>query len=101
MDLRWYRSWGTSYFDITLPSVLCSLWKAPDGRIGLVLYNISARDQPVDITIPGEQALADRAASVLYPQDGSLKPTVTKQAGTATGIRTTLAPRSPAIIAWQ
>jgi len=40
VDLRWYRGWSTSYYDISAPAVLHSFWRAPSGELGLVLYNI-------------------------------------------------------------
>ena len=40
VDMKWYRAWSRSYYDITMPAVLHSFWRAPDGELGLALYNI-------------------------------------------------------------
>ena len=42
VDFKWYVSWGTEYFDVALPQVVHSLWRAPDGNLGLVFYNIGS-----------------------------------------------------------
>jgi lysophospholipase L1-like esterase len=45
MDLRWGRAWSKNYYEITLPTILRSAWRAPDGSLGIAIYNIGDKAQ--------------------------------------------------------
>jgi len=49
LDVKWYRGWSRNYYDISMPAVLHSFWRAPNGAIGLVLYNIDDEDHAVTL----------------------------------------------------
>lgn len=100
MDLRWYRAWSERYYNIKLPAVLSSLWRAPDGSVGLVLYNISAEEQTADLIILPGTVPANTAAKTLYPKDASSVPII-ETGPKGTRITCPLPPRSPALIAWR
>ncbi|MBT3379722.1 MAG: hypothetical protein HN742_36475 [Lentisphaerae bacterium] len=100
MDLRWYRAWREHYYDITLPTVLRSLWRAPDGSVGLVLYNISAEDQTADVTIPNSSIPAGKPARMTYPDE--TPDALSVEVGPKSiRVKAPLPPRSPALITWR
>ena len=78
VTFRWWRAWTRHWYDVAMPAVLRSMWRAPDGSLGLVLYNISPKAQPVRIALDDpEYGLTGRARIVLnrvYPAGGDLQP---------------------------
>jgi len=73
IDVRWYRGWSKSYYDIALPAIRHSLWRAPDGSLGLVLHNIDAMAHTITLRLSDPAyGLADanalRVTSVYPPE---------------------------------
>jgi hypothetical protein len=71
MNLKWYIRWTTRSYDISMPAVLSSLWRAPDGNLGLVAYNISPNEQQVSLILDEPDYGIEKGASVritrIYP----------------------------------
>jgi hypothetical protein len=74
INVKWYIGWTEKYYDISMPAVLCSFWRAPDGNLGLVLYNISPEDQQISLILDDPGYGTDSAARskiiCLYPVGG-------------------------------
>jgi hypothetical protein len=75
MDLKWYVRWSKTFYEISMPAVLCSLWRAPDGNLGLVAYNISPKEQQVSFVLDDPHYRIEKGTSVsitcLYPFQGN------------------------------
>jgi hypothetical protein len=71
MDVKWYIEWSKKYHKISMPTVLCSLWYAPDGTLGLILYNIGSKDQKVSVELSNPSYAVNKASRgriiSLYP----------------------------------
>jgi len=51
LDMKWYRGWSKNYYNTSMPAVLRSMWRAPDGNLGVVLYNISSEEQRISLVL--------------------------------------------------
>lgn len=51
VPVKWYRSYSQNYFDVLLPPVMTSVWRAPDGRFGFVAYNITLTPQSIRVSL--------------------------------------------------
>lgn len=98
--VRWGVGWGPRAYDITLPSVMVSAWRSPSGRLGLVLYNISAVPRRVSVLLtPADHGVAPSGPCTLDP--------VFSAHGTASAVRVhegvavdcSIDPRSPLVLA--
>ncbi len=74
VDLKWYINWSKRYYDISMPAVLCSAWRAPDGNLGLVLCNISSERQEISLVFDEAdydiKSTAKARITCLYPSMG-------------------------------
>jgi len=74
LNVKWHIRWTKTYYDISMPAVLCSVWRAPDGNLGVVLYNISSQDQQISLMLNDPGYGIDKAARrrmvCLYPVQG-------------------------------
>ncbi|HEX40840.1 MAG TPA: hypothetical protein ENN81_02110 [Phycisphaerales bacterium] len=100
LDVKWYIRWTTDYYTVTMPAVLSSLWRAPDGRLGLVLYNISDRDTSMSLLLDDpdyglRQADALRITA-LYPAHGEAGGWMPLR-GPSIALRLVVPARSPAV----
>jgi len=100
LDVKWHIRWLKKFYDISLPSVQCSMWRAPDGRLGLVMYNISTQQQKVVLKLNDPAYGIDKAKSgritSLYPT-GSEIDKWESQISTGLTLRCTVPARSPLI----
>ncbi len=75
IDVKWHISWNEPFFDVALPAVLHSVWRAPDGALGVVAYNIDVKPHTITMSLGiKEYGLADGArysCVPLYPKDGT------------------------------
>ena len=97
IDLRWWRAWSKSTYKVDVPVVMSSLWKAPDGSYGLVLYNVTAKAVPVKVQLSSEELRNLRNVKVksLWPEN--LKVSTSSQAG-APVVNCTVPAQSPMIV---
>ena len=101
-NIKWHRGWTALYFNVSLPSVLISYWKAPDGSYGLVLYNISDSNQPVTVSLKESDYDAEGgyfSANRIYPEPVQAQSVVRVLEGTnwTTQITVTVPPDSPMV----
>ena len=47
--VKWHRAWSKRYYNVVMDKVLRSAWCAPNGDIGIVLYNIG--EEPLSLTL--------------------------------------------------
>jgi len=101
VDFRWYVSWGKDYYDVALPEVLHSLWRAPDGNLGLVLYNIGSAPRTVSIVLNDpDYKLASMDAlhcKPVYPATGT-DVNAAQLPGGGFAIKATVPPASPLVL---
>jgi hypothetical protein len=97
IDLRWWRAWSKSTYKVDVPVVMSSLWKAPDGSYGLVLYNVTAKAVPVKVQLSSQELRNLRNVKVksLWPKN--LKVSTSNQAG-APLVSCTVPAQSPVIV---
>lgn len=98
----WGISWGRGAFPIVLPVVQHALWRAPDGRVGLVLYNLGDERQTVTLRLE-QAATALPQAQLLnpvwvYPAPSAALELQTRPRENGVDLTVTLAPRAPAVL---
>ncbi len=66
--IKWTRNWSDEDYSVIQPDVLTSAWKAPDGTLGIVLYNTSTLPWEGEISLKdAEYESQKREYSILYP----------------------------------
>ena len=66
--IKWTRGWSEDDYSVMQPDVLTSAWKAPDGTLGILLYNTSTLPWEGEISLKdSEYESQKREYSVLYP----------------------------------
>ena len=68
LPVKWDRAYGPRYWNIQLPQILSSMWKAPDGSRGLVIYNIGENEYSTGFVLPRADYGALKKFRVLYPE---------------------------------
>jgi hypothetical protein len=65
-----------------MPSVLCTAWRAPDGKLGIVLYNISDKPRKISLKLDCKEYAINKDKDLqftsLYPEDKPLAASVNK-----------------------
>lgn len=73
LPIKWFRGFSKAFWNIEMPTVLKSAWRAPDGTLGVVLYNISSEKQSLTLKLDHQEyALAKGTsyeASAIYPPE--------------------------------
>jgi hypothetical protein len=101
IPVNWHRGYSKRHWKIKLPVVMHSAWRAPDGSLGLVFYNITNKPQKITTFLnhPDLKITTGQHYSVK-----TLYPTALKQykLNTITGktptFSCTVPPRSPVVI---
>ena len=66
--VKWSRGWSDEDYDVTQPDVLTSAWQAPDGSLGIVLYNTTLLPIECDVALDDrEYKTAGRSFTAVYP----------------------------------
>jgi hypothetical protein len=66
--VKWSRGWSDEDYDVTQPDVLTSAWQAPDGSLGIVLYNTTLLPIECDVALDDrEYQAAGRNFTPVYP----------------------------------
>ena len=82
LPVKWHISYSEKYYDVNMPSVLSTTWRSPDGKLGIVLYNISDKAQKISLKLDCREYSIPKDKNVqftsLYPEDKSLTSSVDK-----------------------
>ena len=68
--IQWQISWSDQKYNVMQTDVLTSAWRAPDGSLGIVLYNTNTVPWEGEISLKdAEYHSQNRTFSVLYPSN--------------------------------
>ncbi|MCF6175245.1 MAG: DUF6259 domain-containing protein [Victivallaceae bacterium] len=97
VDFRYWRAWSKTWFNVTYPAVLRSMWKAVDGSLGIVLYNITKEPQHVKIQLTTKELanVSNVKIKSIYPK--TLVATAAIQSGYVV-VSCSVPARSPVVI---
>lgn len=100
VKFKWGISWGTSVYDISMPSVISSVWKAADGSLGLVLYNISPSERRAEILLddPEYGINAKGALNITPVYPAGFRQNMKKAKNGGVTISCTIAKQSPVVL---
>lgn len=76
LPVKWHISYSKRYYEVDMPAVLCSAWRAPDGKLGLVFYNISDKARQLKLKLNRKEYGLPESGGLftgIYPGDGQLK----------------------------
>ena len=100
-NIKWFRGWSDSYYNVTMPAVLLEAWRAPDGELAVVLYNISPKDQAIQFALTaadhGVQPAGVNDVETLWPTKGSAEVQIETR-GDQLLVATRVASRSPMVV---
>ena len=68
LPVKWDRYFGPSYWNIQLPQIFSSMWKAQDESCGLVAYNIGEKGLTTEFVLPHADYGKLKTFKVLYPE---------------------------------
>ena len=101
IEVDWYRAWSKRFWDIELPEVMRSMWRAPGGSLGVVLNNIGDEARTVTLRLEDPSyGLGDKGApewSSVYPEEDR-NATFRRDGDGILLLTTTVAPRAPRVI---
>jgi lysophospholipase L1-like esterase len=82
LPVKWHISYSEKYYNVDMPSVLCTAWRAPDGKLGIVLYNISDKPRKISLKLDCKEYAINKDKDLqftsLYPEDKPLAASVNK-----------------------
>lgn len=100
IKFNWYISWRENFYKIATHPVLVSAWEAPDGTLGLVLYNVSTSEQTVSVDLSSpEYGLANMKSGCNSLYAKSASKLIFHEGEGERKFTVTLAPASPAV--WE
>ncbi len=67
LRVKWHRSYSASYHDILMDPVIGTVFRAPDGSYGLILYNISEKSLKIKADLRKSLPKGNFTAKALYP----------------------------------
>jgi hypothetical protein len=101
VSVKWFRAWSSNYYGIAMPAVLHTLWRAPDGSIALVLYNIDATPHTLTLRLDDSAYGLPRAAALtprlVYPAAGKAV-SACRDANEGIEIELSVPARSPKVV---
>jgi lysophospholipase L1-like esterase len=97
VPINWYRGYSKRHWSIELPVVMHSAWRAPDGSLGLVFYNIANQPEEIKIRLTPEQLKGVSSVKTRSVWPKNLKTRTSKQSGYIV-LSCTVPPQSPAVI---
>ena len=68
LPVKWDRYFGPSYWNIQLPQIFSSMWKAQDESCGLAAYNIGEKSLTTEFVLPHADYGKLKTFKVLYPE---------------------------------
>jgi lysophospholipase L1-like esterase len=82
LPVKWHISYSEKYYDVNMPSVLGTAWRSPDGKLGIVLYNISDKAQKISLKLDCREYSIPKDKNVqftsLYPEGKTLTADINK-----------------------
>ena len=76
LPVKWHISYSDRYHSVNMPSVLSTAWRSPDGKLGIVLYNISDKVQKMTLKLDCKEYAINKDGNLqfvsLYPEGKSL-----------------------------
>ena len=70
MTIPWGIGWGESFYTVKSPSVISSAFQAPDGNLGIILYNLEDNTRRISIKLDDrEYQASDKNFTVVYPAE--------------------------------
>lgn len=77
LPVKWHISYSDKYYNVNMPSVLSTAWRSPDGKLGIVLYNISDKTQKISLKLDCKNYSIPKNKNIqfiaLYPEDKSVQ----------------------------
>lgn len=70
LTIPWGIGWGESFYTVKSPSVISSAFQAPDGNLGIILYNLEDNTRRISIKLDDrEYQASDKNFTVVYPAE--------------------------------
>jgi hypothetical protein len=67
LRVKWHRSYSASFHDILMDPVIGTVFRAPDGTYGLILYNISEKSLKIKADLRKSLPSGKFFTKALYP----------------------------------
>jgi hypothetical protein len=73
LTIPWGIGWQDRVYNVKSPAVIASAFRAPDGTLGIVLYNLDDKVHNVSVNIDDpEYDAAGKNFSVIYPAESGM-----------------------------
>ncbi|MCI5778963.1 MAG: DUF6259 domain-containing protein [Lentisphaeria bacterium] len=74
LTIPWGIGWSKNVYEVKSPAVIASAFRAPDGAVGIVLYNLDEREHAVAVTPDDRECpMEKRQFAAVYPAGHSVR----------------------------